>query len=153
MKCKDCGKELIWDESQKTRQGKWIPIDKETNKPHYCPNQTVLCNNCNAEFRWAIAPNGEPRPYINGKIHDCRDWWEEDGELSIVKEIAEEEAYEEWKTAEEERIAKARRGIPEFEDDEIMCSNCGEYGHESIQCPVGDGQSDYTDHPVEPKDR
>lgn len=34
--CKDCGKSIYFDESQKSSNNKYIPIDKHTGQPHEC---------------------------------------------------------------------------------------------------------------------
>jgi hypothetical protein len=38
--CTRCGQEIYFDPNQKSSNGKWIPIDAMTNKPHDCPNST-----------------------------------------------------------------------------------------------------------------
>lgn len=38
--CIRCGEEIYFDPNQKSTNGKWIPIDAITNKPHDCPNTT-----------------------------------------------------------------------------------------------------------------
>jgi hypothetical protein len=34
--CKNCGKSIYFDESQKSSNDKYIPIDKHTGQPHEC---------------------------------------------------------------------------------------------------------------------
>lgn len=36
--CTKCGDEIYFDPSQKSKNGKWIPIDSMTNEPHNCSN-------------------------------------------------------------------------------------------------------------------
>jgi len=36
---KGCGSEIYFDVNQRTGNGKWIPLDKDTGQPHQCPNQ------------------------------------------------------------------------------------------------------------------
>jgi hypothetical protein len=33
---KGCGNEVYFHESQRTENGKWIPLDKQTGEPHRC---------------------------------------------------------------------------------------------------------------------
>jgi hypothetical protein len=33
---KGCGNEIYFHDSQRTENGKWIPIDKQTEQPHRC---------------------------------------------------------------------------------------------------------------------
>jgi hypothetical protein len=33
---KGCGQEIYFDTNIKSQSGKWIPLDKETGKPHQC---------------------------------------------------------------------------------------------------------------------
>ena len=105
FKCRLCGMELYWDESRRSKplwqsersdkdalspSGKMIPIEKETNEPHHCPKDDRIfnCSECNTEFRWAKAPNGEGRPHtLDGKIHDCRNLWDDQG--NFIPEIDE----------------------------------------------------------------
>jgi hypothetical protein len=34
-----CGSMIYFNEQQKTDTGKWIPIEKDTDEPHDCPNR------------------------------------------------------------------------------------------------------------------
>jgi hypothetical protein len=36
---KGCGNEIYFHESQRTENGKWIPLSKETGLPHQCQQQ------------------------------------------------------------------------------------------------------------------
>jgi hypothetical protein len=36
---KGCGQFIYFDESQRTENGKWIPLEKETGEPHQCQQQ------------------------------------------------------------------------------------------------------------------
>jgi hypothetical protein len=33
---KGCGSDIYFHESQRTQNGKWIPLDKQTGEPHQC---------------------------------------------------------------------------------------------------------------------
>jgi hypothetical protein len=37
--CKNCGKPIYFDESYKSKNDKFIPLDKETGQPHECSEQ------------------------------------------------------------------------------------------------------------------
>ena len=121
FKCKDCHMELFWDKSMKSKSGKMIPIDRETNKPHYCQMKVFKCGNCNAEYVWAEAPNGEGRPHIDGKIHDCRGLWDDQGDDTDDEDTLSRQAWEaeqrNWYDLEQEE-----------EEEEELCPSCNGYG-------------------------
>lgn len=37
--CKNCGEPIFFDESQKSKNDKFIPLDKNTGQPHECSEE------------------------------------------------------------------------------------------------------------------
>src|SRR5918999_1400620 len=37
--CRNCGSQIYFDESQKSNNGKFIPLDKQTGQPHECSGE------------------------------------------------------------------------------------------------------------------
>ena len=58
--CNKCGKEIIFDKTRKSASGKYIPIDKDTNELHNCPNCTYSKKQQTLEPEPVAEPVPEP---------------------------------------------------------------------------------------------
>jgi hypothetical protein len=38
--CRNCSADIYFDNAQKSKNGIWVPIDKQTCTPHHCPLTT-----------------------------------------------------------------------------------------------------------------
>jgi hypothetical protein len=77
--CKSCRESITFHKDQKSAKGKFIPLDKDTMKPHDCKKRYVVdCKNCNSsitfenDFKNDKTGKFIPINSFNGQPNDCR---------------------------------------------------------------------------------
>lgn len=90
--CKKCRIEPIkFDPNQRSKNGKLIPIEVETNKPHYCDiSSPFACMYCGLTIyldKKVLSPNGKriPLDFNTEEYHACKNKQRPQSELRYFK--------------------------------------------------------------------
>ena len=77
--CSACKKRITFHKDQKSAKGKFIPLDKDTMKPHDCKKRYIVnCKNCSSsitfenDFKNDKTGKFIPINSFNGQPHDCK---------------------------------------------------------------------------------
>ena len=77
--CSKCLKSITFHDSQKSRTGKFIPLDIETMKPHECSKRYIVeCSHCGKQITFENdfinKKTGKriPLTAFDGEPHNCR---------------------------------------------------------------------------------